>query len=169
MLKSLNGDIDHDSTVTLVAVLSIAGGLGRIFAATSDFVPLRRGWFLMLASFAMMIAHLLNAYVVVDTTGLLLTTALIGFTYGIIWAIMPVSVGDSFGRDHFGEYWGWLNIAPGLSSVVFNQTTGALYQLQVPEQQVDCTGKDCYHNAYLLSASASALGCIAALFLISAS
>lgn len=61
--QSLNNDVDdHNFVLSLVLALSMANGAGRLFMATSDFIPIRRGYYLVSSALLMSFAHFLNAY-----------------------------------------------------------------------------------------------------------
>lgn len=80
MISSLNEGVeDNNFTVFLVFIISLSNGIGRLLMATSDFLSIRRGWYLFGSTVIMLIATIINATTLSTKASKLSFTALITF------------------------------------------------------------------------------------------
>jgi hypothetical protein len=168
LIESLNeGAQDHGLTLRVIFVLSLANCAGRLSIGSTDFLPIRRGNFLILSAFLMLSGHLLNYWVVSSKYQIYGPTVLIGFAYGQLWALAPIITAELFGSVHFAVNFGWICCAPAVATFTINLIAGAMYSAQIPaggEQGGNhkCVGKNCFQQAFLLAAGLAAAAIISA-------
>lgn len=83
---------------------------------------------------------------------LVFVTALTGLAYGFLFGVFPSLVAHVFGIDGLSQNWGTINMAPVVSSNIFNILYGAVYDHQSvvdPNGEHNChKGNNCYRSTY---------------------
>ncbi|KAF4591524.1 MFS transporter [Ophiocordyceps camponoti-floridani] len=142
-----------------VSIISICSFLGRLISGIgSDFLAKRlhasRIWCLAIACVVFLAAQV-SALVIQNPNFLGFVSGLSGFGYGLLFGVFPSLVTDAFGIRGLSQNWGFMTLAPVLSSGLFNLFYGQIYD---SHSIVDSEGKryciegvSCYYAAYWIS------------------
>lgn len=83
---------------------------------------------------------------------LVLVSGLSGLAYGILFGVFPSIVAETFGIRGLSQNWGFMTLAPVISSNIFNLFYGMIldhHSVFDPDGQRAChDGLDCYRAAY---------------------
>lgn len=97
-------------------------------------------------------------------------SAFSGLGYGFLFGVFPSIVAESFGIRGLSQNWGFMTMAPVISSNIFNLFYGHTYDshstVQPDGESVCMEGIDCYKAAYWVTLAACGLGLAFSLWLI---
>ncbi|KDP31187.1 hypothetical protein JCGZ_11563 [Jatropha curcas] len=154
-------------TNTLVSLWSIWNFLGRFGAGyISDYFLLTRGWarpsFMVITLAGMTIGHVVIAS---GLPGALYAgSVLVGVCYGSQWSLMPTIASEIFGVAHMGTIFNTITIASPVGSYIFSvKVVGYIYDREASGEGSSCSGTHCFMLSFLIMASATFLGSLAAL------
>lgn len=119
-----------------VSLLSLTNCGGRILIGlSSDFMhnkyKLDRAWWAAIISGIFLISQIV-AQSIQMPVHLGWATALIGLSYGSLFAIGPVLVLEIWGLHSFSSNWGLMSLAPALAGPVLNLLFGGIYDSHAP-------------------------------------
>ncbi|KAL6354647.1 hypothetical protein LRP88_11991 [Fusarium phalaenopsidis] len=149
-----------------VSTLSICSFLGRLLSGVgSDFLVNRlhasRLWCLAVACVVFFLAQV-SALLIVNPNLLGLVSGLSGLAYGFLFGVSPSIVAETFGIRGLSQNWGFLTMAPVISSNIFNIFYGKVYDshsiVQPNGERVCLEGLDCYRSAYWVTLFACIAG-----------
>ncbi|KAH7528521.1 hypothetical protein FEM48_Zijuj05G0081000 [Ziziphus jujuba var. spinosa] len=171
-ISQIGGSLGYTSfqTSTLVSLWSIWNFLGRFGAGyVSDYFLHVKGWarplFMVITLAAMSIGHLVIAS---GWPGALYAgSVLVGVCYGSQWSLMPTITSEIFGVIHMGTIFNTITIASPVGSYIFSvRVIGYIYDQEASEEKgIICTGTHCFMLSFLIMASATLFGSLAALVL----
>jgi MFS transporter, OFA family, oxalate/formate antiporter len=123
------------AAASIVGVISIFNGLGRVFwAAVSDFIGRARVYFLL---YLIQVGVFFSLPHLHTATLFTIAVAIVGLCYGGGFGTMPSFTADFFGPKYMGGIYGWILLAWGAGAVPspiliarVRQTTGN-YQLAI--------------------------------------
>jgi MFS family permease len=157
-----------------VSILSICSFLGRLLSGVgSDFLVkslhASRIWCLVMAVLIFLIAQIC-ALTIVNPHLLGTVSALSGIGYGFLFGAFPSIVAESFGVHGLSQNWGFMTLAPVVSSNLFNLFYGQNYDrhsiIKPSGERVCLEGIDCYKDAYWLTFGACTLGLFISLWVV---
>ncbi|KJZ78115.1 hypothetical protein HIM_02752 [Hirsutella minnesotensis 3608] len=151
--------------VSTISVSSFAGrllsGIGSDFLVKS--VRASRLWCLFVACLVFLAAQLLTL-VVQNPHFLTFVSALSGLGYGGLFGVFPSIVTEAFGIRGLSQNWGFMMLAPVLSSNVFNLLYGATFDRHSvfgsDGKRTCAQGFDCYRAAYWYTFAACCVGVV---------
>ncbi|KAL1699492.1 major facilitator superfamily domain-containing protein [Schizophyllum commune] len=113
---------------TQVSILSVMNCAGRIvIGLASDFVKTRlgrvRSALLVGVALSLFVSQVLAGNID-DPSSLWMATALLGFSYGSLFGVMPAVIIEWFGMVHFSENWGFISLAPMFAGNLFSLAFG---------------------------------------------
>ncbi|KAL1719424.1 major facilitator superfamily domain-containing protein [Schizophyllum commune] len=113
---------------TQVSILSVMNCAGRIvIGLASDFVKTRlgrvRSVLLVGVALSLFVSQVLAGNID-DPSSLWMATALLGFSYGSLFGVMPAVIIEWFGMVHFSENWGFISLAPMFAGNLFSLAFG---------------------------------------------
>ncbi|KAF9918920.1 hypothetical protein BX616_004192 [Lobosporangium transversale] len=165
-------------TGTHVTLISIGNCLGRLASGIlSDWVISRyrisRSIFFFGSEIIILVPLLIMGFSnpAVSLTGLIVSSALIGATYGATGALFASMVRDLFGNRYYGTACGMVMVLNGANPFIANQIYGVFYDRAVTEMppapdnvhatngHMTCVGPSCYNNSFKV-ASLLQLVCI---------
>jgi MFS family permease len=118
-------------------------------------------WCLVIATVIFLAAQLC-ALSIENPRLLLSVSTLSGLGYGFLFGVFPSIVAEQFGIHGMSQNWGFLTMAPTITSNVFNLFYGHIYDQQVTVkddgERVCMHGLGCYKDAYWLTLAACAVG-----------
>lgn len=172
-------DSIDDKTLVLrqqlhVSILSIGSFAGRLLSGVgSDFlvkvVHASRVWCLVVASGIFSLAQIF-ALRVTNPHLLGFVSGFSGLGYGFLFGVFPSIVAESFGIHGLSQNWGFMTLAPVVSSNVFNLFYGAVFDAHsvVDRDGVSscADGLECYWAAYVVTLCACGLGLVVTLWVI---
>ena len=168
-ISQIGGSLGYTSfeTSTLVSLWSIWNFLGRFGAGyVSDYFLHLRGWarplFMVITLATMCIGHVVIAS---GLPGALYAgSVLVGVCYGSQWSLMPTIASEIFGVVHMGTIFNTITIASPVGSYIFSvRVVGYIYDKEASAEGNTCTGTQCFMLSFLIMASATLLGSLAAL------
>lgn len=144
-----------------VSLLSISNCSGRLlFTVTSDWLsnlrtPIRRiNW---LFASALIIASIQLATGYSTASFIVMCSIVLGFGYGIMFAVAPTMTSVWFGTKHFGSNWGWMNVAPALGGQLLSLLFGAIYDLNlaggIEDGNLCKLGAQCYRLTFQITST----------------
>ncbi|KAJ3520192.1 hypothetical protein NM208_g13816 [Fusarium decemcellulare] len=149
-----------------VSTLSICSFLGRLLSGVgSDFLVNRlhasRLWCLVVACAVFFLAQV--CALSIENPHLLgLVSGLSGIAYGFLFGVSPSIVAEGFGIRGLSQNWGFLTMAPVISSNIFNIFYGKVYDrhsIVEPDGERSCLeGLECYRSAYWVTLFACIAG-----------
>ncbi|KAI1324975.1 MFS general substrate transporter [Xylariaceae sp. FL0255] len=176
--KHYDDSIDNGTLVLRqqmhVSILSIGSFSGRLLSGVgSDFLVkvlhASRVWCLVIASLIFSLAQIC-ALNIVNPHFLGFVSGFSGLGYGFLFGVYPSIVAESFGIHGLSQNWGFITLAPVLSSNIFNLCYGVIFDahsIVEDDGQRRCEeGIECYRSAYLLTLAACGLGLGVALYVI---
>ncbi|KAI5887407.1 MFS general substrate transporter [Schizophyllum commune H4-8] len=152
---------------TQVSILSVMNCAGRIvIGLASDFVKTRlgrvRSVLLVGVALSLFVSQVLAGNID-DPSSLWMATALLGFSYGSLFGVMPAVIIEWFGMVHFSENWGFISLAPMFAGNLFSLAFGrnldregerGAREAPAPVAAPDCVaGRSCYAATLHLTAS----------------
>ncbi|KAF4982917.1 hypothetical protein FZEAL_1545 [Fusarium zealandicum] len=155
-----------------VSTLSVCSFLGRLLSGVgSDFLVNRlhasRLWCLVVACVVFFIAQVC-ALNIENPHFLGLVSGLSGVAYGFLFGVSPSLVAESFGIRGLSQNWGFLTMAPVISSNIFNLFYGKVYDrhsIVEPDGERSCLqGLECYRSAYWATLVACLAGSVITLW-----
>lgn len=169
-LSQIGGSLGYTSfqTSTLVSLWSIWNFLGRFGAGyVSDYFLHVRGWarplFMVITLASMSIGHMLIASGFPGA--LYVGSVLVGVCYGSQWSLMPTITSEIFGVVHMGTIFNTVTFASPIGSYIFSvRVVGYIYDKEASaEKGYTCAGTHCFALSFLIMASATLFGSLAAL------
>lgn len=128
-----------------------------------------RVWCLILSCLAFLVAQVC-AINVSNPNFLSFVSGLSGIGYGFLFGVFPSIVAETFGIRGLSQNWGFMTLAPVLSSNIFNLFYGVVYDqhsVVEPGGERAChQGLECYRAAYWVTLVAGAAGLLATLWVI---
>lgn len=110
-----------------------------------------RVWCLVVAGLIFTIAQL-SALNISNPNFLFLVSGLSGLAYGLLFGVFPSIVAETFGIRGLSQNWGFMTLAPVISSNVFNLLYGTIFDhhsVVEPGGERRChDGLECYRAAY---------------------
>jgi MFS family permease len=89
-------------------------------------------------------------------------SGLSGLGYGFLFGVFPSIIAETFGIRGLSQNWGFVTLAPIVSSNVFNIFYGQTYDshsVKRPTGEMMCMeGLECYQSAYWMTFSACVVG-----------
>ncbi|TIA88886.1 hypothetical protein E3P89_03091 [Wallemia ichthyophaga] len=121
-----------------VSLLSLMNCAGRILIGlSSDFMykkyKLDRAWWAAIISALFFISQIVAQSIQLPVH-LSWATALIGLSYGSLFAIGPVLTLEMFGLHYFSSNWGVMSLAPAIAGPILNLVFGAIYDHHAPTE-----------------------------------
>ncbi|XP_031268801.1 protein NUCLEAR FUSION DEFECTIVE 4-like [Pistacia vera] len=168
-ISQIGGSFGYSSfeTNSLVSLWSIWNFLGRFGAGyVSDYILHVRGWarplFMVITLATMSIGHLVIAS---GLRGALYAgSILVGVCYGSQWSLMPTIASEIYGVGHLGTIFNTITIASPVGSYIFSvRVVGYIYDREASGEGNTCIGTHCFMLSFLIMASATLLGSLAAL------
>ena len=162
--RALAGADGSDGSKIATVVISVGNCIGRLVWGTcSDrFHSLGRVGWLTIATAGSTVGLCLAANA--RASWLNPCAALIGFTYGGYWAIVPGILADLWGTRWFAASYALVSLAPAFGSYLFSvELTGALYDRQAVNGV--CEGRDCFFQAYMILGGICGLGTLVGVWL----
>ena len=161
--QSLGGG--ESEPALFVMIMSTTNAIGRMFAAAGSDMCLgrvdRTAW---LTAAVLLTAVGMGLGVFADYDLLFPTAALVGFSYGCLWGVVPVLILELFGPEHFGTLYTSLAVCPALSSLALaTWLAGGVYDRHaVPPAEGDgppqCTGRVCFRLTFIVCAITACVG-----------
>ncbi|KAG6018139.1 hypothetical protein E4U54_000003 [Claviceps lovelessii] len=157
-----------------VSILSLCSFGGRLLSGVgSDFLArslhASRIWCLLVASSVFMLSQAC-ALVIEDPHFLGLVSGLSGLGYGFLFGVFPSLVTEAFGIRGLSQNWGFMTLAPVISSNIFNSFYGAVldsHSVFDRSGERSChVGLECYRAAYWVTFFACGTGIIIALWAV---
>lgn len=100
---------------------------------------------------------------------LFLLSGLSGIAYGLLFGVFPSIVAETFGIHGLSQNWGFMTLAPVLSSNIFNLIYGSIldhHSVFEPSGERAChDGLECYRAAYGITLASCVIG-VAITFLV---
>lgn len=151
-----------------VAMLSFFSFFGRVgFGLGSDLTlrwfSVRRITWLVLASIIMFTGNLVAATGLGGIQGVSVCTAMVGMSFGAMFAVSATLVGEWFGPSAFGSNWGTLGCGPAIAAQLANMAFGIGYD---HERSRGCQGVECYEDVFIGTTSFCILAILASLTLL---
>ncbi|KAJ0048653.1 hypothetical protein Pint_15301 [Pistacia integerrima] len=168
-ISQIGGSLGYSGfeTNSLVSLWSIWNFLGRFGAGyVSDYILHVRGWarplFMVITLATMSIGHLVIAS---GLRGALYAgSILVGVCYGSQWSLMPTIASEIYGVGHLGTIFNTITIASPVGSYIFSvRVVGYIYDREASGEGNTCIGTHCFMLSFLIMASATLLGSLAAL------
>jgi MFS family permease len=142
-------------------------GVGSDWLATK--LHASRVWCLVLATIIFFVAQIC-ALLIENPHLLIFVSGLSGLGYGFLFGVFPSIVAESFGIRGLSQNWGFMTLAPVVSSNIFNIFYGRTYDqhsIKKPGGERVCMdGIECYKAAYFVTISSCGLGLIFSLWVI---
>lgn len=171
-ISQIGGSLGYTSfeTNTLVSLWSIWNFFGRFGAGyISDYFLHLKGWerplFMVITLATMSIGHVVIAF---GLPGALYAgSVLVGVSYGSQWSLMPTIASEIFGVGHMGTIFNTITIASPIGSYILSvRVIGYIYDKEASARGgKTCMGTYCFKLSFLIMASASLFGSLAALVL----
>uniref|UniRef100_A0A2P2IKB4 Uncharacterized protein MANES_14G073500 n=1 Tax=Rhizophora mucronata TaxID=61149 RepID=A0A2P2IKB4_RHIMU len=166
-LSQVGGSLGYASseTSTLVSLWSIWNFLGRFGSGyVSDYFLQMKEWprplFIAITLAGMGVGHVVIASALPGA--LYAGSVFLGVCYGSQWSLMPAIASEIFGVQHMGTIFNTITIASPVGSYIFSvRVVGYIYDKEALKNQ--CTGSHCFVLSFLIMASATFLGSLAAL------
>ncbi|KAG6001404.1 hypothetical protein E4U21_004396 [Claviceps maximensis] len=171
----------HDESVTEdflihqqqmhVSILSLCSFGGRLLSGVgSDYLvrslSASRLWCLLVASSIFLVSQSC-ALIIKDPHFLGLVSGLSGLGYGFLFGVFPSLVTEAFGIRGLSQNWGFMTLAPVISSNIFNSFYGAVldsHSVVDRSGERSChVGLECYRDAYWATFFACCTGILMAL------
>ena len=128
-----------------------------------------RVWCLVLACFIFFVAQIC-ALNIREPQWLFFVSGLSGLGYGFLFGVFPSIVAETFGIKGLSQNWGFMTLAPVLSSNVFNIFYGQTYDghsiVKDSGETVCYEGLECYRAAYWVTFGACLMGVFVVLWVI---
>ena len=128
-----------------------------------------RVWCLVLATVVFFLAQAC-ALVIENPHFLGFVSGLSGLGYGFLFGVFPSIVAESFGIRGLSQNWGFMTLAPVITSNIFNIFYGRTYDqhsiFRPNGERVCLDGLDCYSAAYWVTLGACGIGLVATLWVI---
>ncbi|UNI22090.1 hypothetical protein JDV02_008012 [Purpureocillium takamizusanense] len=151
-----------------VSILSVCSFIGRLLSGVgSDFLVKSLGasrlWCLFIACLVFLSAQV-SALSIRNPHLLGLVSGLSGMGYGFLFGVFPSLVAEAFGIHGLSQNWGFMTLAPVISSNIFNLFYGTIYDKHSvigPGGERLChDGLDCYRAAYWATFAAGCAGLV---------
>ncbi|ODA78478.1 hypothetical protein RJ55_05859 [Drechmeria coniospora] len=135
-----------------VSILSVCSFIGRLLSGVGSdflvkFLHASRLWCLFIACLVFLVAQLC-ALIIQNPNLLEFVSGLSGLGYGFLFGVFPSIVTEAFGIRGLSQNWGFMTLAPVISSNVFNLFYGTIYDKHStiePGGKRSChDGIDCY-------------------------
>ncbi|KAG5983337.1 hypothetical protein E4U55_000209 [Claviceps digitariae] len=149
-----------------VSILSLCSFGGRLLSGVgSDFLArslhASRIWCLLIASCIFLVSQVC-ALVINNPHFLGLVSGLSGLGYGFLFGVFPSLVTEAFGIRGLSQNWGFMTLAPVISSNIFNSFYGAVldsHSVFDRDGERSChLGLECYRAAYWVTFFACSTG-----------
>lgn len=128
-----------------------------------------RVWCLVVATIVFFLAQVC-ALTIENPHYLAFVSGFSGLGYGFLFGVFPSIVAESFGIRGLSQNWGFMTMAPVISSNVFNLFYGHTYDSHTktrPDGERVCEdGIDCYKAAYWMTFFSCGLGLIFSFWVI---
>ncbi|KAJ4842345.1 hypothetical protein Tsubulata_013758, partial [Turnera subulata] len=179
--KSL-GYQTSSSIATFISLVSIWNFLGRVLAGFASEIVLTkykvpRPLMLTLVILLSCVGHLLIAFGVANS--LYFATIIIGFCLGAQLPLVSAIVSEIFGLKHFSTLYSVGSISSPVGSLIFNvKVAGRLYDREALKQmaalgltrqagrELNCTGVQCFREAFVIIAAAAFFGFLVSILLV---
>lgn len=170
------------SVTTFVSLISIWNYLGRVASGFSSEIFLAKYKFprpLMLTFVLLLscVGHLLIAFGVPNS--LYFSSVIIGFCFGAQWPLIFAIISELFGLKYYSTLYTLGGGASPLGAYILNvRITGHLYDKEARRQMaakgltrkqdedLSCTGVECYKIAFLIITAATLVGCLVSFILV---
>ncbi|RCI14098.1 hypothetical protein L249_8076 [Ophiocordyceps polyrhachis-furcata BCC 54312] len=145
----------------LFSIMALLAGVGLM--------TINRIWCLVVAC-VVFLAGQSSALVVQNPHFLSLVSGFSGLGYGLLFGVLPSIVTEAFGIRGLSQNWGFMTLAPVLSSSVFNLFYGQVYDrhsvIDSHGRRYCLEGIVCYYASYWASFAACCVGLVVALHAI---
>ncbi|PFH55665.1 hypothetical protein XA68_17857 [Ophiocordyceps unilateralis] len=154
-----------------VSILSVCSFVGRFISGVgSDLLVKRlhasRIWCLAIACVVFLAAQS-SALAVQNPRLLGFVSGFSGLGYGLLFGVFPSLVTEAFGIRGLSQNWGFMTLAPVMSSSLFNLFYGQVYDrhsiIDSQGRRYCMDGVTCYRAAYWVSFGACSIGLVVAL------
>ncbi|KAE8707396.1 transcription initiation factor IIB-2-like [Hibiscus syriacus] len=155
---------EANTLVSLWSIWNFLGGFGAGYVSDHFLYVKRlaRPLFMVLTLATMSVGNAVIAYGLPGT--LYAGSILVGVCYGSQWSLMPTIVSEIFGVRHMGTIFNTITVASPVGSCIFSMgVVGYIYDSEASES--GCKGSHCFMLSFLIMASATLLGSLAALAL----
>ncbi|KAI4521246.1 MFS general substrate transporter [Schizophyllum commune Loenen D] len=150
---------------TQVSILSVMNCAGRIvIGLASDFVKTRLGRvrsILLVGVASSLFVSQVLAGNIDDPSSLWMATALLGFSYGSLFGVMPAVIIEWFGMVHFSENWGFISLAPMFAGNLFSLAFGRNLDREGERGAREAAGASLADASLTSPAPAAAPDCVA--------
>ena len=128
-----------------------------------------RAWCLVVATIGFFLAQVFALSI--ETPQLLVFVSIFsGIAYGFLFGVFPSLIAGTFGIRGLSQNWGFITLAPVVSSNIFNLYYGRNYDnhstVGSKGERMCLDGLDCYKAAYWVTFLSCGLGLAASLWLI---
>ena len=159
MVQSIGGQ--DAMSGRLIILLSMCSVSGRFFMGIlADHPKLCKLDLFRYASLTMAFGLFISGIFGTSPTVLLLTVAMVAFSYGGAWVLLVGILSEFYGRSNFGKDYGLIVMGPALSGFIFNTFSARLYEQHTDNDSGVCMGEICYRNSFLITSIAAVVGCI---------
>ncbi|KAF5726957.1 protein NUCLEAR FUSION DEFECTIVE 4 [Tripterygium wilfordii] len=159
-----------DDTTILLCIFSFCNFAGRLGSGvvSEHFVrskALPRTFWITCTLILMVVAFVLFALALDGT--LYISTALLGFCYGVQYAVMVPTVSEIFGLRHFGVIYNFMGLGNPIGALLFSGIlAGYVYDAEAAAQgSSTCLGPNCFRLTFLVLAGICGLGTILSIIL----
>ncbi|EGX94663.1 MFS transporter, putative [Cordyceps militaris CM01] len=149
-----------------VSILSIGSFVGRLLSGIgSDFLVKKLGasrvWCLVTSGLIFTVAQVCGLTISTPSY-LFLLSGLSGIAYGLLFGVFPSIVAETFGIHGLSQNWGFMTLAPVVSSNIFNLVYGSIldhHSVFYPSGERSChEGLECYRTAYGITFASCLVG-----------
>ena len=152
------------SAALYVSIIGAFNAFGRMAAGwlSDRFAKVPRPAFFVVSLVVMALGQASMA--VLPSTGwLFVAAAIVGFTYGTFWALIPPMCIELFGAKNVGLNYQMLGLAPAAGSVLASVVlAGSVYQAHTIPGTTLCCGPACFGLTHWVMSGAALLGSLAA-------
>ncbi len=152
------------SAALYVSIIGAFNAFGRMAAGwlSDRFSNVPRPAFFV-ASLVVMALGQASMAVLPSTGWLYVASAIVGFTYGTFWALIPPMCIELFGAKNVGLNYQMLGLAPAAGSVLASVVlAGSVYQAHTIPGTTLCCGPACFGLTHWVTSGAALLGALAA-------
>ncbi|XP_052254292.1 uncharacterized protein LOC127860325 isoform X2 [Dreissena polymorpha] len=163
--KAVGFDYYNDKLLIIIPITNaiVSASIGVISDKIQKKIP--RPTIVVIACISYVIAQALAVALADKLTVLVIATAFVGFSTGIMWSICPTIMKERFSVEHLGRNWGIAIMLAAVAAFVSQLVFGALYDARVTDAN-NCYGITCVQSGYGVSLSMAVLSLVLGILLI---